>query len=56
MTWHLSSDRNCVCFLDVSLLDRGVADAGVVGVRTPALLKTAGVDYPEIWIFKYPFS
>ena len=37
---------------------RGVANrggGGVAGVRTPALLRTAGVDPPEIWIFQYLF-
>ena len=28
---------------------------GVAGVRTPALLKTAGVDSAEIWILQYLF-
>ena len=29
---------------------------GVAGVRTLVLLKTAGDDHPEIWIFEYLFS
>ena len=31
---------------------RGVADAGVAGVTGSALLKTARVDPPEIWIYR----
>ena len=41
-----------------SVSTRGVADGGggrVAGSQYPALLKTAGDDPPEIWIFKYLF-
>ena len=40
------------CIIRKSAHHRGVADGG----QDPALLKAAGDDSPDIWIFQYLFS